>query len=113
MTTIKDLCTRSHLLAVGKGWYQDRDVSDVNVRIALVALVHSELSEAVEAIRNGEPPIHFGSDGKPEGACTELADAVIRIADMCEALGWDLAEAIEVKHRYNCGRPMRHGGKLA
>lgn len=112
MTTIRDLCVRSHALAVGKGWYEDRDVADVNVRLALVALIHSELSEAVEAIRSGEPPYHE-VNGKPEGACVELADAMIRIADMAEALGWDLAAAVEAKHRYNCGRPHRHGGKLA
>lgn len=92
-TTISSLCRRSHELACSKGWYEGRNVSDVNVRIALVALVVTELAEAIEAIRNGEPAIHYDTDtGKPEGPCVELADAVIRIADMAEALGWPLEE---------------------
>ena len=112
--TISALCRRSHELARAKGWYDGRDVSDVNVRIALVALVVTELSEAIEAIRNGEPAIHYDPPtGKPEGPCVELADAVIRITDMAEALGWPLEEAIETKHSYNSTRPHRHGGKLA
>ncbi len=48
---------------------------------------------------------------KPEGLAIELADAVIRIADLAEALGVDLGEAIIAKHRYNQTRPARHGGK--
>lgn len=51
--------------------------------------------------------------GKPEGFVVELADVVIRIADLCGALGLDLAEAIEIKHAYNATRAYRHGGKRA
>jgi hypothetical protein len=50
---------------------------------------------------------------KPEGFVVELADAVIRIADLCGALGLDLAAAIELKHAFNVSRPFRHGGKNA
>ena len=52
-------------------------------------------------------------EGKPEGFVVELADAVIRIADLCGALGLDLSVAVEAKHAYNVQRPFRHGGKLA
>ena len=50
-------------------------------------------------------------NGKPEGVASELADTVIRIADMCGALGIDLEAAIVAKVAYNAGRPYRHGGK--
>ena len=43
----------------------------------------------------------------------ELADAIIRIADMCGAYGLDLEEALTKKMEYNKSRPYRHGGKKA
>ena len=49
--------------------------------------------------------------GKPEGIAAELADAVIRSADLCGALGIDLEEVISEKMKYNEGRPYRHGKK--
>jgi NTP pyrophosphatase (non-canonical NTP hydrolase) len=80
--------------------------------LAKLALVHSEVSEAVECARCGLLE-WYEEDGKPEGMVVELADAVIRIADLCEALGLDLESAIELKHEYNKTRSHRHGGKLA
>lgn len=48
---------------------------------------------------------------KPLGLPIELADAMIRIMDLAEYLGIDLADAIMVKADYNRGRPAMHGGK--
>lgn len=74
-----------------------------------IALVHSELSEMLEAIRHGNPP----SDHIPEfsGAEEEAADVVIRLMNICAQRGWRLAEAIEAKIQYNATRPHKHGGK--
>lgn len=80
--------------------------------IVQLALITSEVSEAIEAVRGGA----FDEtvlDEKPEGLPAELADVVIRCLDLAEGLGLDLAAAIERKMAYNRGRPVRHGGKLA
>lgn len=48
---------------------------------------------------------------KPEGVWSELADTVIRIADMCGVYGIDLEAAVEEKLAYNRTRPHMHGNK--
>ena len=75
----------------------------------LLALMHSELSEALEAMRHGNPP----DDKIPEfsGIEAELADTVIRIMDYAHERGFRLAEAIVAKASFNEGRPYKHGGK--
>lgn len=76
-----------------------------------IALMHSELSEALESYRSGEPLVHFTDTGKPEGLVVEYADVVIRIMSHVEKLGYDLQSAIQTKMAYNATRPFKHGGK--
>lgn len=73
----------------------------------MILLMHSELSEAVEAIRHGNPP----DDKIPEfnGCEAELADCIIRIMDMAIAGNLRVAEAIIAKMAFNEGRPYKHG----
>ncbi len=91
-------------IAVDKGWWEgDRNEGE------LIALMHSELSEALEAIRKGNPP----DDKIPEftGVEAELADVIIRIMDLAAAKGYRVGEAVVAKINYNKNRPYKHGGK--
>lgn len=132
---IKDLVTQAHDNAVQKGFW------DPPLEFGTaIALIHSELSEALEEVRAGQPPLYcFCTAGdvctdaahtpacknwtpnplnpvecacrgmKPEGVAVELADAVIRIADLCGYMGIDLDAVIALKMEYNATRPFKHG----
>ena len=72
----------------------------------MLALVHSELSEALEAHRK-----NLMDDKLPhhKGTTVELADALIRIMDLGYGLGLPVAEAVAEKLAYNRTRPFMHG----
>lgn len=104
-----------------------------------IALMHSELSEALEDIRAGKPlDVMFytrkietslpsgdkvnvevvesdfsgpSPDLKPCGVPSELADVLIRLLHFCGKHKIDIAEAVSVKMKYNDTRPYRNGGK--
>lgn len=67
-----------------------------------LCLTHSEVSEAMEGHRKG-----LKDDKLPHRDMleVELADAVIRIADLAGALGLDLGGAIAEKMAFNAVRP--------
>jgi NTP pyrophosphatase (non-canonical NTP hydrolase) len=116
---IRDCQKAVHALAIDRGWWPDgllpEHISTDSV-LAKLALIHSEVSEAVEEARitsSGELNLVKYFCGKPEGFAIELADAAIRIFDLADALGIDLQSRIEEKHGYNATRERRHGGKLA
>jgi NTP pyrophosphatase (non-canonical NTP hydrolase) len=116
-----------HKRAVSKGWWEsgERNMGE------MIALMHSELSEALESYRNSEPLLWYRHDdnccldmsatmpqvgdsiGKPEGLASEFADVLIRIFDTCERLEIPLTQALLDKHAYNGTRSYRHGGKKA
>lgn len=105
--TINELVKDAHSNAVSKGWWdEDRSFGEI------IALFHSEASEALEDFRNGKKPNDVFYEGeKPCGIPSELADIVIRVFDACGRYGIDLEAAIAEKMAYNATRPHRHGGK--
>lgn len=94
--SINNLVKAAHDNAVDKGFWDD------GVEFGtLIALVHSELSEALEADRNG----NF------RGMVEELADVCIRVFDLCGHYGINLELAILEKMTKNKLRPHKHGKK--
>lgn len=112
--TVKELIEESYKCAMDKGWWPPDESPNFPEKIALM---HSELSEALEEYRNGhalQEVYYVDKNGqqKPEGIPIELADVLIRIADLCGHYNIDIEAAIKAKQEYNRTRPVRHGGKL-
>ncbi|MNM68469.1 hypothetical protein D3C81_800300 [compost metagenome] len=123
--SINDLVKAAHENAISKGcWDEDRSFGEI------IALIHSEASEALEDFRNGKEPAQmwyerkqangpnytvpkarYATD-KPCGIPSELADIVIRVMDACGRYGINLERAIAEKMAFNATRPQRHGGKV-
>lgn len=84
---INELIKEVHENAVAHGWWEDE-----RPEYEIFALIHSELSEALEEARAGRPNVWHGEDGKPEGICVELIDAAIRMMDFLGKIGYTVKE---------------------
>lgn len=100
MGQITDLIQAAHQNAIAKGWWdEDRTFGEI------IALIQSEVAEALEDFRAGKQPavvwyekkgamgaqssnVSLGADWKPCGIPSELADIIIRIFDCCGRYGW-------------------------
>ena len=132
---LNELAKEIHENAVAHGWWDEkRSFGDI------VALCHSELSEALEEYRANRTMVWHDCDidamcewetkvddsdcpadepcdcpyyhEKPEGIAVEMIDCIIRILDWCGKEGLDVDAILQVKHEYNKTRPYRHGGKV-
>ena len=95
---------RAHDNAVAHGFWKDGGHRNQGEAIALM---HSELSEALEAMRKGNRVSeHIADYTEVE---EELADLVIRVMDLAGGCGFMVAGAIVEKMRFNEWRSFRHG----
>jgi NTP pyrophosphatase (non-canonical NTP hydrolase) len=110
--TIQEAIAKCYVTAKLKGWHDEENYPPRTFG-EIIALCHSELSEALEEFRSGHSvqQIYYSHEGKPEGVPIELADVLIRIFDYVGRRGIPLEDALKIKMAYNETRPMRHGGK--
>jgi hypothetical protein len=115
MKSINEWCTDIHSWATGKGFYDDyeyvmRTLEPGDARHFVttmfigqrLSLVHSEVSEILDAVRDGDDAHEL----------EEIADTVIRLFDYAQFRGYALEQAIEAKMDINHSRPHRHGRKV-
>lgn len=102
MNVIDVLQYECHQYAKGAGFWDELDPNDVHHVLSKLALIHSEVSEALEAARKGDD----------ENFAEELADILIRIFDLAGATRVNLGFALIQKMNKNKTRPYKHG-KLA
>jgi len=94
--SIDRLSSICHASSVIPGWWDNpRNPGE------LIALMHSELSEALEGIRKDAQDDHLPEFKSVE---VELADALIRIFDYAGAANLRLGEAFVAKLAYNAQR---------
>lgn len=104
---ITKLQNRIYEQNVKAGWWSDiktgesKPKGDVNEILVKLALVHSEISEGLEGVRKNLMDDKLTHRPMIE---VELADAVIRILDLCGHEGYDLAGALVEKLKYNASR---------
>ena len=105
MYYIDNLCRDANIIANRSGFWSNEKNRNIPTKLCLM---HSEISEALEELRNNQPNTMRIENGKPEGFVVELADLVIRVADVCGEMNLDLDGAIEAKMAYNRTRPYKH-----
>ena len=97
---LRDLCYGESFKA---GWHTNLETGELLNRNKgeMIALIHSEVSEAMEGERKGLMDDHLPNRPMAE---VEMADAVIRIMDYCGRWGYDIGGAIVDKIEYNRNR---------
>ena len=99
MTNLRWLQREVWEIAEDSGFHEGTGEGDDRSRAKILALIHSEVSEALEADREGDDDLY----------AEELADIVIRVLDHAETEGIDLTAEIIAKNEQNRQREYKHG----
>lgn len=106
--TISQMCRDAHENAQNKGFFEGCDLTNPDVVNGKLMLIVSELGEACEAVRKGNPKCNKPGLEFMGNFEEEMADVVIRVGDLMQAMGYNLEDAIEAKMKYNLSRPYKH-----
>ena len=103
MSTLNELAKEIVEINTANGWnvLTEDQWQDTYKVPAILALITSETSEALEAFRHNDK----------ENFAEECADQIIRILDLTHGLNIDIDTAIRNKLEKNKTRGIRHGGK--
>ena len=107
--SLDELARKIHATAREKGFYDreylgdpeslDGAIINPSLPAEKLCLAHSEISEALEAQR----------DGDRDAEAEEVADTIIRLLDYSAWRGFNMDLEIEVKMAKNAQRPRLHG----
>lgn len=103
MNSLNQLGSEINEINRANGWQvcQPQDWQETYKIPGVLALIHSEVSEALEAFRKGDQA-NFSE---------ELADVIIRVLDCAAGLGLDIDAEVFNKLQKNRQRGFKHGGK--
>lgn len=106
--SIEQFANMIHSNAVNKGFWDDTSEMANHNKLLMM---HAEISEVVEALRD---PSHPRSTKIPDqtAEAEEMADLIIRALDYCARRNINIGEVMLEKHAYNATRPHMHGKKF-